>query len=143
MASDFGGTRNGVAIQWPQGIKEKGGVGTTGLARHRRRADDPRGRWLPEPKSVNGTVQTPIKVTTGLRLQRRQRAGAAQDAVLRDVRQSCDYNDAWFARTLHRAPWQTSGLQPLTSDVWELSDVKNDFSLTKNLAAEQGEKSRK
>ena len=42
-----------------------------------------------------------------------------------------------MARTIHRAPWQTSGLQPLTSDVWDLYDVKNDFSLTKNLAAEQ------
>ena len=21
------------------------------------------------------------------------------------------YNDGWFARTIHRAPWQTSGLQ--------------------------------
>ena len=50
------------------------------------------------------------------------------------------YNDGWFARTIHRAPWQTSGLQPLTSDVWELYDVRNDFSLTKNLAAEQGAK---
>src|SRR6185503_17579461 len=50
------------------------------------------------------------------------------------------YSHGWLARTIHRAPWQTRGLQPLTSDVWELYDVKNDFSLTKNLAAEQGAK---
>ena len=50
------------------------------------------------------------------------------------------YSDGWFARTIHRAPWQTSDLQPLTSDVWELYDVRNDFSLTKNLAAEQAAK---
>ena len=50
------------------------------------------------------------------------------------------YNDGWLARTIHRAPWQTSGLQPLTSDVWDLYDVRNDFSLTKNLAGEQAAK---
>ena len=47
------------------------------------------------------------------------------------------YENGWFARTIHRAPWQTSNLPPLTSDVWELFDVRNDFSLTRNLAAEQ------
>ncbi len=47
------------------------------------------------------------------------------------------YNDGWLARTIHRAPWQTSNLPPLTTDVWDLYDVRNDFSLTKNLAAEQ------
>ena len=50
------------------------------------------------------------------------------------------YSDGWMARTIHRAPWQTSGMQPLTSDVWELYDVRNDFSLTKNLAGEQAAK---
>ena len=50
------------------------------------------------------------------------------------------YSDGWFARTIHRAPWQTSDLQPLTSDVWDLYDVRNDFSLTKNLAGEQAAK---
>ena len=50
------------------------------------------------------------------------------------------YNDGWLARTIHRAPWQTSGLPPLTSDVWDLYDVRKDFSLTKNLAGEQAAK---
>jgi len=47
------------------------------------------------------------------------------------------YHDGWLARTIHRAPWQTSNLPPLTTDVWDLYDVKNDFSLTNNLAAAQ------
>jgi len=32
---------------------------------------------------------------------------------------------------------QVTNLPPLTSDVWELYDVRNDFSLTRNLAAAQ------
>ncbi len=47
------------------------------------------------------------------------------------------YRDGWIARTVHRAPWQVTNLPPLTSDVWELYDVRTDFSLTKNLAVEQ------
>jgi arylsulfatase len=50
------------------------------------------------------------------------------------------YHDGWFARTIHRAPWQTANLPPLTSDVWDLYDVGSDFSLTRNLAAEHPEK---
>ncbi len=49
-------------------------------------------------------------------------------------------SDGWLARTIHRAPWQTSNLKPLTTDVWDLYDVRSDFSLTNNLAAAQPEK---
>ena len=41
VASDFGGTRNGMVIHWPQGIKA-GRSAQPVLSRHRRRADDPR-----------------------------------------------------------------------------------------------------
>jgi arylsulfatase len=47
------------------------------------------------------------------------------------------YHDGWLARTIHRAPWELDNLPPLTTDVWDLYDVKNDFSLVNNLAAEQ------
>jgi hypothetical protein len=50
------------------------------------------------------------------------------------------YHEGWLARTIHRAPWKVTDLPPLTTDVWDLYDVRNDFSLTKNLAAEQPDK---
>jgi arylsulfatase A-like enzyme len=66
VASDFGGTRNGTVIHWPKGIKEKGGlrsqfahvidIASTILA----------AAGLPQPKSVNGTPQTPIECTSML-----------------------------------------------------------------------------
>src|SRR6202011_3963663 len=61
VAGSYGGTRNGMVIHWPKGITAKGEL---------------RSQWhhvidivptileaagLPEPKSVNGTVQTPIE----------------------------------------------------------------------------------
>jgi arylsulfatase len=47
------------------------------------------------------------------------------------------YSNGWMARTIHRAPWQTSGMQALSADVWDLYNVKEDFSLTDNLASAQ------
>jgi arylsulfatase len=50
------------------------------------------------------------------------------------------YRDGWFARTIHRAPWKTTGLPPLTTDVWELYNVGEDFSLAHDLAGEHPDK---
>jgi hypothetical protein len=50
------------------------------------------------------------------------------------------YRDGWLARTLHRAPWQTGKQKPLESDTWDLYNVREDFSLTRNLAAERPDK---
>ena len=96
---------------------------------------------MPEPKSVNGTVQTPIEGTSLVYAFNDAKAAERHKTQYFEMfGNRAIYNDGWFARTIHRAPWQTSELQPLTSDVWELYDVKNDFSLTKNLAAEQAAK---
>jgi len=50
------------------------------------------------------------------------------------------YQDGWFARVLHRAPWQTGAQKPLEDDVWELYNVNEDFSLVNNLADEYPER---
>ena len=93
---------------------------------------------LPEPKSVNGTVQTPIEGTSLLYAFNDAKAPERHKTQYFEMfGNRAIYSDGWLARTIHRAPWQTSDLQPLTSDVWDLYDVRNDFSLTKNLAAEQ------
>ncbi len=64
VASDFGGTRNGMIVHWPEGIKEKGGIRSQfghviDIAPTILEA-----AGLPEPKSVNGTPQTPIEGTS-------------------------------------------------------------------------------
>jgi arylsulfatase len=47
------------------------------------------------------------------------------------------YHDGWFARTIHRAPWEPKPRRPLADDVWELYDVRADFSLASDLAAKE------
>lgn len=135
VASDFGGTRNGMVAHWPQGIKQGGGIRTQfghviDIAPTILEACS-----LPEPKIVNGTSQVPIEGTS------LHYSFNDADAAERHTTQYFEmfgnraiYRDGWMARTIHRAPWQTGKQKPLTEDVWELYDVRNDFSLAKNLA---------
>ena len=61
VASDYGGTRNGMVIHWPQGIEDKGGIRSQfghviDIAPTVLEAAS-----LPEPTSVNGTPQTRLR----------------------------------------------------------------------------------
>ena len=61
VASDFGGTRNGMVVRWPKGIKAKGEVRSQF---HHVMDIAPtvlEAAGLPFPKSVNGTVQKPFE----------------------------------------------------------------------------------
>ena len=137
VASDFGGTRNGMVIHWPKGIKEKGGVrrqfghvidiAPTVLEAAR----------LPEPKSVNGTPQAPIEGTSLLYTFNDATAEERHKTQYFEIfGNRAIYHDGWPARTIHRAPWETKNLPPLEAGKWDLYDVRNDFSLANNLAAE-------
>lgn len=142
VAANFGGTRNGMVIHWPRGIKAK---------------DEVRGQFhhvidiaptvleacrLPQPKSVNGVVQRPIE---GVSL-----AYSFDDAQARDRHTTqyfeifCNraiYADGWLAGTVHHVPWDTAGRGgPLAEDKWELYHVADDFSQSHDLAAKQPEK---
>ena len=138
VASDFGGTRNGMVIHWPKGIKEPGGLRSQfghviDIAPTILEA-----AGLPEPKSVNGVVQTPIEGTSLLYTFNDAKAPERHTTQYFEMfGNRAVYHDGWLARTIHRAPWQTSGLPPLNTDVWDLYNVKEDFSLTDNLASAQ------
>lgn len=135
VASNFGGTRNGMVIHWPKGIKAKNEVRsqfhhvidiapTVLEAAH-----------LPEPKMVNGTKQKPIE---GVSLAYSFDDAKAKDHHLTQYFEifgnRAIYHDGWLAGTVHRAPWEFQPSHPLADDVWELYDVRKDFSLSNDLA---------
>jgi len=144
VASSYGGTRNGMVIHWPKGIAAKGEV---------------RSQWhhvidiaptileaagLPEPKSVNGTPQTPIEGVSMV-----YTFGDAQ-APSRHTTQYFEifgnraiYQDGWLAGTVHRAAWEFKPRKALEDDVWELYDARTDFSLANDLAAKNPQKLKK
>jgi arylsulfatase len=141
VASDFGGTRNGMIIHWPNGIKEKGGLRSQfghviDIAPTILEATG-----LPEPMSVNGTPQTPMEGTS--LLYTFNDAGAEERHTTQYFEMFGNravYHEGWFARTLHRAPWEAVNMPPLETDIWDLYNVKEDFSLANNLADEYPEK---
>ena len=141
-AGDFGGTRNGAVFHWPNRIKAKGekreqfshviDVAPTIL--------DIAG--IPEPEYVNGVRQIPMQ---GASLTYTFDDGDAEERrktqYFEMVGNRGIYHDGWFARVIQTTPWNPTPRYPITSkDGWELFDLRNDFSLSKNLAKENPEK---
>ncbi len=141
VASNYGGTRNGMVIRWPERIKAKGEI---------------RSQWhhvidiaptileaagLPEPKRVDGIEQTPIEGVSFLytfndaRAKDRHLVQYFEIAGNRGI-----YRDGWFAGTVHKAVWEDAPRASLEKDKWELYNTRTDFSLANDLAAKYPDK---
>jgi arylsulfatase len=136
VAGDYGGTKVGMVVHWPKGIKAKGEV---------------RSQWhyitdlaptvlqlagLPFPKSVNGTVQKPFEgVSMAYTFDSAKAADRRRTQYFEILGNRGIYHDGWLARTTHRAPWELTPRATLDKDVWELFDSRKDYSLSTDLAA--------
>lgn len=135
VASNFGGTRNGLVVHWPAGIKSKNEVRSQFHHVIDIAPTIYESVGVPAPTSVNGITQRPIE---GLSM-----AYAFDNATAPDVRKTQYfemignrgiYHDGWFAGTIHKAPWELQPRRPLEDDIWELYNVNEDFSQANNLA---------
>lgn len=141
VASNYGGTRNGMVVHWPKSVKAKGEI---------------RSQWhhvidiaptileaagLPEPKVVNGVPQTPIE---GVSMLYSFDDARAKDRHLTQYFEifgnRAIYQEGWLAGTVHRAAWESKVRAPLDQDTWELYDTRTDFSLANDLAGKNPEK---
>jgi arylsulfatase len=141
VASDHGGTKVGMVMHWPEGFTAKGeqreqfhhviDVAPTILE----------AAGLPEPTVVNGVPQRPMD---GVSM-----AYLFDDADAEERRKTqyfemfgnrAIYHDGWFARTIHKAPWEQKPRRAIAEDIWELYDTTKDFSLTKDLSNEHPDK---
>ncbi len=135
VASNYGGTRNGMVVHWPKSIKARGEV---------------RAQWhhiidiaptvleaagLPEPKVVDGVAQSPIE---GVSMLYSFNEAKAADRHLTQYFEifgnRAIYHEGWLAGTVHRAAWEPKVRAPLDQDTWELYDTRSDFSLANDLA---------
>jgi arylsulfatase len=141
VASDFGGTRNGVVIHWPKGIKAKGEIRSqfthcTDIAPTVFEVCK-----VPAPKMVNGIAQDPIEGTSMVYSFDDAKAKEKHTVQYFEMfGNRAIYSDGWYARTIHRPAWQQKPLQSLTEDPWELYNSNEDFSLSNNLAAQNPDK---
>jgi arylsulfatase len=86
---------------------------------------------------VNGVKQLPIEgVSMAYSFDAPQAEGRRKTQYFEIAGNRAVYHDGWFAGTIHKAPWEAQPRRPLLDDVWELYHVDDDFSMSKNLAAE-------
>jgi arylsulfatase A-like enzyme len=141
VASDFGGTRNGMIINWPAGIKAKGELRpqfghVIDIAPTIYEITK-----IPAPTMVNGIKQNPIEGTS--LAYTFNDAGAAEQHKVQYFEMFGNrgiYEDGWFARTIHRPAWLPKPLTTLQNDKWELYNTKEDFSLANDLASQDTDK---
>src|SRR5262245_24970307 len=137
VASHLGGTRNPLIVSWPKRITDKGGlrsqfhhvidVAPTILE----------AVGIKEPRMVNGVEQKPIEGVSMMY------TFASANAPERRTVQYFEmfgnraiYKDGWMAATRHGTPWITAGeSRGFDHDVWELYDLRKDFTQADDLAA--------
>jgi arylsulfatase len=137
VPSDFGGTRNGTVVSWPKGIKARNEVRSQFSHVIDVAPTVLQAAGLPEPKVVDGVKQIPMAGTSMVysfddaKAKERHTTQYFEIAGNRAI-----YHDGWFARTIHKAPWEAKVRRPLQDNsAWELFDTRADFSLANNLAA--------
>ncbi len=136
VASSFGGTRNGMVVHWPKRIKAKGEVRSQFHHVIDVAPTVLEAIGLPEPKSVNGTVQRPIEgVSLAYTFDDPKAESRHKVQYFEIFGNRGIYADGWLAGTVHRAPWEMKPRAPLLEDRWELYDTRTDFSLVDDQAA--------
>ncbi|MEM9799644.1 MAG: arylsulfatase [Planctomycetota bacterium] len=137
MAADFGGTRNGMVMHWPAGFSAKGGIRTQWHHVNDVAPTILEAAGLPEAKVINGVAQRPMDGVS--MLYAAKDAGADERHLTQYFEMFGNraiYHEGWLARAVHKAPW-ADPYQPFLEDTWELFDTTKDFSLSRDLAAEQ------
>ncbi len=136
VASHFGGTRNGVVISWPKGIKAKGELRT----QFHHVIDitptilDVVG--IEQPNKVNGIEQKPIEgVSMKYSFKDKNAESNHKIQYFEIMGYKGLYRDGWMlSATPQSAPWNQGKENGPTSSGWELYNIKEDFSQSYNLA---------
>lgn len=149
IASHFGGTRQGMAVSWPNVIKDTGGI------RHQfHHLIDIvptllEAAGIRAPDMVNGIAQKPIDGVSMTYTFAKGNAKAPSTHRTQYFEMMGDralYQDGWIASTkVSRPPWVTLGpanLDPANSATWELYDLTRDWTQFEDVAAKYPNKLR-
>ncbi|MFB3390222.1 arylsulfatase [Flavobacterium sp. LAR06] len=141
VASDFGGTRNGIVIRWPNGIKSKGEIRSQFTHIIDIAPTVFEACKIPAPKQVNGIKQDPIEGTSMVYSFDDGKAKERHTTQYFEMfGNRAIYHEGWYARTIHRPAWKQKPATSLKEDSWDLYDSNTDFSLSNNLALKNLEK---
>lgn len=142
VASDFGGTKVGTAIRWPQGRVPRGG----GFRKQFTHVIDVaptilEAAGLPAPRIVNGTAQRPMDGVSMLYAAKDPAATEQHETQYFEMFGNRGiYHQGWFARVIHNPTWEAQPRTSIADGNWELYDTRSDFSLLNDLAAQEPDK---
>jgi arylsulfatase len=150
VASHFGGTRQGMAISWPNRIKDAGGIRTQF---HHMIDIVPtilEATGIPAPLVVNGVAQKPIEGVSMAYTFDKANADAPSTRHTQYFEMFANraiYHDGWIGATTPPAPPWLLGTAKLPEDVvngykWELYNIAEDYSENNDLAAARPDKLR-
>jgi arylsulfatase len=142
IASHFGGTRNGLVISWPKGIKSRGEV---------------RDQFhhvidiaptileiigVESPAQFDGVAQKPIEgVSMAYTFDDANAADRRTTQYFEMLGNQGIYHDGWMASAVRGVPWLSENAPgDLLNMPWELYHVEEDFSQATDLAKQHPEK---
>lgn len=149
IASHFGGTRNGMAVSWPRGITDRGGI------RHQfHHVIDIvptilEAAGIAQPQAVNGITQRPmVGVSMAYTFPRENAAAPStrRTQYFEILGNRAIYHDGWIASTTPAfPPWESTAPRP--SDVmngyrWELYNLAEDPTQFRDIAAQHPDRLR-
>src|SRR5258707_4678955 len=140
IASHFGGTRQGMAISWPNRIKDAGGVRTQF---HHIIDIVPtilEAAGVKAPQTVDGIKQKPIEGISMAYTFDKANANAPSKRKTQYFEMIANrgiYNDGWYANTTPpHGPWILNApLPPISDYKWELYNITEDYSQANDLSA--------
>ncbi len=147
VASHFGGTRQGMAMAWPNKIKDAGGIRSQF---HHIIDIVPtilEATGIPAPVMVRGVAQKPIEGVSMAYTWDKANANAPSTRRTQYFEMFGNrgiYHDGWYANTKPPAPPWLLGLQKMPDVVdgydWELYNLGEDYSQNNDLAAKMPDK---
>ena len=145
IASHLGGSRTGMALMWGDRIKDPGAVRSQFSHVNDIVPTILEAASLPEPETINGFKQVPMNGKSLLyTLNNPDAPEQHKTQYFEVIANQGIYHEGWIANsTPKRLPWQGRGPSnpdPFNDYEWELYNLREDFSQSKNLAKENPEK---
>jgi arylsulfatase len=142
VAGHLGGSRTGMAVSWPNGIKDRGAIRSQFYHVIDVAPTILEAANIPQPKKVNGFEQKPMDGVSMMASFRDAKAPENHLTQYFDVFGNRGvYDNGWLAGTVHNVPWIFNAkLPPLDEDVWELYDLRSDFTSAVDLASSNPKK---